>query len=176
MRHGALLARRLAGAVEQELDEAAAHLAARRGRVARLRLRLAVDLRRVDLRRGSLRGTVELIGGGGRRDEHGDGGERDGMAEHRRTLELIVAIGAGIHHVGRLQIAVHDAHAVGVRERRERLHAQLGRSLRRERAHALDHVLERLAAHELHDHQPLAFVLEELVDGGDARDGSAARR
>ena len=38
-----------------------------------------------------------------------------------------------------------------------------------QRAHAIDHVLERLAAHELHDHQPLAFVLEQLVDGRDAR-------
>ena len=79
------------------------------------------------------------------------------------------------------EIAVHDAHAVRVRERGERLHAELGGALRRQRAHALDHALERLAAHELHDHQPLAFVLEELVDGGDAgmaqpRDGDGFAR
>ena len=38
----------------------------------------------------------------------------------------------------------------------------------RERALARHERLERLAAHELHDHEPLAFVLKELVDGGDA--------
>ena len=58
--------------------------------------------------------------------------------------------------------------AVRVRERGERLHAEIGGALRRQRAHALDELLERLAAHELHHHQPLAFVLEQLVDGGDA--------
>ncbi len=61
-----------------------------------------------------------------------------------------------------------DAHAVRVRERGERLHAEVGGALGRERAEALDHVLERLAADELHHHQPLAVVLEQLVDGGDA--------
>ena len=67
------------------------------------------------------------------------------------------------------EVAMDDAHAVRVRERRERLHAELGRALRRERAHARDHGLERLAADVLHHHQPFAFVLEQLVDGGDAR-------
>ena len=38
----------------------------------------------------------------------------------------------------------------------------------RQRAFAGHQRLERLAAHELHDHQPLAIVLEQLVDGGDA--------
>ena len=38
----------------------------------------------------------------------------------------------------------------------------------RRAALARDERLERLAAHELHDHQPLAVVLEQLVDRGDA--------
>ena len=74
----------------------------------------------------------------------------------------------GDHQVGRLQIAVDDAHAVRVRERGEALHHQVGGALGRERTEALDHVLERLAADELHHHQPLPVVLEQLEDGGDA--------
>ena len=45
-----------------------------------------------------------------------------------------------------------------------------------QRAHAIDHVLERLAPHELHDHQPLAFVLEQLVNRRDPRMAEAGDR
>ena len=80
------------------------------------------------------------------------------------------APGLGEHDVGGLEIAMDDAQAVSVRERGQRLHAEV-RGLRScgERAFARHERLERLAAHELHDHEPLAFVLEQLVDGGDAR-------
>ena len=75
----------------------------------------------------------------------------------------------GQHQVRRLQVPMHDAHAVRVRQRRQRLHgtARPPRSAGSAPA-ALDQVLERLAAHELHDHQPLVVALKQLVDRGDA--------
>ena len=73
----------------------------------------------------------------------------------------------GEHDVGRLQVAVHHAHAVRVRQRGQALHTQRGRPIGRQRPIG-DQLLERVATHELHDHQPLAVVLEEFVDGGDA--------
>jgi len=40
------------------------------------------------LRRGGSRAVLERIGGGGCGREHDQGGKRQGVAEHRRTLEL----------------------------------------------------------------------------------------
>jgi hypothetical protein len=72
------------------------------------------------------------------------------------------------HQIRGLEVAMHDPHAVRVCQGRQRLHHELSGALRGERPHARHHVLERLAADELHHHQPLAVVLEQFVDGGDA--------
>src|SRR5947209_7001116 len=74
-RNGTARTRRLAGVVEQEFEEAAAHLPLRRGRVADIRRRL--DLRRVNARR------IELgLRGGGSRGEQADDSEGERMAGH----------------------------------------------------------------------------------------------
>ena len=73
------------------------------------------------------------------------------------------------HQVRGFEIAMDDAHAVRMAERRERLRDEVHGAIGGYRTLARDEILERLAAHELDGHQPLAVVLEELEDRRDAR-------
>jgi hypothetical protein len=50
----------------------------------------------------------------------------------------------------------------------ECLHQEIRSLIDRQRAFARDEALQCFTAHELHHHEPFAFVLEQLVDGGDA--------
>ena len=77
----------------------------------------------------------------GRRAHHEPGVRQVLGARHARDAEVhdLDGPGLGDHHVGGLQIAMHDAHAVRVGQRGERLHAQLGGPLRVTAARSLDH-------------------------------------
>ena len=70
----------------------------------------------------------------------------------------------GHHQVRRLQVAVHDAGAVRMRERVEHLHREVRGLRRRERAEPLGQFVHGLATHELHHHQQIVIVPIELVE------------
>ena len=57
---------------------------------------------------------------------------------------------------------------MGVRQRVEHLHRDMGGLRRRERPQAVAEIVNRLAAHELHHHEQLVVLTVQLVDGGDA--------
>ena len=74
----------------------------------------------------------------------------------------------GEHDVRGLQVAVDDAGAMRMFERREDLIDDVDGAIERQRSNAIAQLLERLAAHELHHHDQLRRRREEVVDRGDA--------
>ena len=74
----------------------------------------------------------------------------------------------GQHHVGRLQVAVHDADLVRARETFGDLDGDVKGSGRRQRT-ARDDVAERLAPHQLHGDERHPFDFADVVDDSDMR-------
>ena len=72
------------------------------------------------------------------------------------------------HEVPGLQVPVHDARRVRLREAGRDLGGELEQLLHGEGT-VLEHLLERPALHQLHRDEARPLVLADLVDGGDVR-------
>src|SRR5262249_21141316 len=83
-----------------------------------------------------------------------------GGAQHSRDAEIHDLYGTvfGQHHVGGFYIAVDDPEPVRAADAFQRLAKQSDRVVYRNCAGAADHSIERLALHELHDHEKVIAV------------------
>ena len=114
-----------------------------------------------------------LLGGDvvGRADRRARGGEPRGAARAIERLgdaevgDLDPAVG-GDEQVLRLEVAVHDPEALGMREAGEDVEQHAGRLLRRQRRLVAP---QRPARHELHGDERNPVVLEEVVHRDEVR-------
>ena len=127
----------------------------------RVEIRAAVDLAAEHLLRRHVGGRAHHVAAV--REVLAAENARDAEVHHLDRAAL------GNHHVGGLEVAMHDAGAMRVSERVEHLHTEMCGLRRGQRAEPIRQIVKRLAAHELHDHQEIVAVLMQLVDRRDAR-------